>query len=114
MGWEAPWYAAPRPSLEKLLIGRRIGRMHLVCYLRQGADVFETYWTTGRGAEAMDNSYRLLDLTAYGRQEAWEDSPAGWPKRFEGKQNMRTGGRPSSQWSRIAAGYSDDLATPRP
>ena len=53
--------------------------MHIVCYLRQGSKVFETYWTTRRGVEAMDNSYRLLDLTVYGRQETWEDSPAGWP-----------------------------------
>jgi hypothetical protein len=37
---------------------------------------------TRRGAEAMDNSYRLLDLTVYGRQESWEDSPTGWPQRF--------------------------------
>jgi predicted dithiol-disulfide oxidoreductase (DUF899 family) len=51
--------------------------MHIVCYLRQGSNVFETYWTTGRGVEVMDNSYRLLDLTVYGRQETWEDSP-GW------------------------------------
>jgi hypothetical protein len=43
--------------------------MHIVCYLRQGSNVFETYWTTIRGVEAMDNSYRLLDLTVYGRQE---------------------------------------------
>ncbi len=41
--------------------------MHLVCYLRQGSKVFETYWTTARGVEYMDNSYRLLDLTAYGQ-----------------------------------------------
>jgi predicted dithiol-disulfide oxidoreductase (DUF899 family) len=34
-------------------------------------------WTTTRGVEAMDNSYRLLVLTVYGRQEMWEDSPAG-------------------------------------
>ena len=49
------------------------------CYLRQGAKVFETYWTTSRGVEYMDNSYRLLDLIVYGRQERFEDSPAGWP-----------------------------------
>ena len=30
-------------------------------------------WTTGRGGEAMDNSYDLLDLTVYGRQEMWEE-----------------------------------------
>jgi predicted dithiol-disulfide oxidoreductase (DUF899 family) len=69
-----PWYSA-LDSLDTLLVGRRVGMMHIVCYLRQGSDVFETYWTTRRGVEAMDNSYRLLDLTVYGRQEAWEDSP---------------------------------------
>lgn len=55
MGWKMPWYSA-EPSLETLLVGRRIGMMHLVCYLRQGSDVFETYWTTGRGVEIMGNS----------------------------------------------------------
>ena len=60
-------------SLETLLVGRSVGMMHIVCYLRQGSNVFETYWTTRRGVEAMDNSYRLLDLTVYGRQERWED-----------------------------------------
>jgi hypothetical protein len=52
--------------------------MHIVCYLRQGSNVFEAYWTTRRGVEAMENSYRLLDLPVYGRQERWEASrPAG-------------------------------------
>jgi predicted dithiol-disulfide oxidoreductase (DUF899 family) len=111
MGWEMPWYSAPQDSLETLLVGRRVGMMHIVCYLRQGSRVFETYWTTRRGVEAMDNSYRLLDLTVYGRQETWEDSPAGWPQRGHGKQNYRTDGRPIAQWSRLKAGYSDDLGT---
>jgi predicted dithiol-disulfide oxidoreductase (DUF899 family) len=66
MGWEMPWYSVPRNSLDTLLVGRRIGMMHIVCYLRRGSNVFETYWTTRRGVEAMDNSYRLLDLTVYG------------------------------------------------
>src|SRR5882757_7697958 len=110
MGWEMPWYSA-QDSLDTLLVGRRVGMMHIVCYLRQGPNVFETYWTTVRGVEAMDNSYRLLDLTVYGRQETWEDSPIGWPQRFKGKQNFRTDGRPTAQWSRLKAGYSDDLGT---
>ncbi len=113
LGWEIPWYSAPRESLETLLVGRRVGLMHIVCYLRQGSKVFETYWTTRRGVEAMDNSFRLLDLTVYGRQEKWEDSPAGWPQRFEGKQHMRVDGRPNAQWARLKAGYSDDLGTGR-
>jgi predicted dithiol-disulfide oxidoreductase (DUF899 family) len=111
LGWEMPWYSPPKDSLEALLVGRRVGMMHIVCYLRRGSKVFETYWTTRRGVEAMDNSFRLLDLTVYGRQETWEDSPAGWPKRFEGKQHMRIDGRPTAQWSRLKAGHSDDLRT---
>jgi len=59
----------------------------------------------------MDNSYRLLDPTVYGRQEAWEDSPAGWPRDRAGKQCMRTDGRPTAQWSRVHAGHSDDLGS---
>ena len=79
MGWECRG-TQPRTSLDTLLAGRQIGRFHLVCYLRDGDRVFETYWTNGRGVEAMDYSYALLDLTVYGRQETWEDSPAGWPQ----------------------------------
>jgi len=108
MGWKMPWYSA-EGSLDTLLIGRRIGMMHLICYLRQGPQVFETYWTWMRGVESMDNNYRLLDLTVYGRQEKWERSPASWPQQFEGKQRMRIDGRPTSQWPRLAAGHCDDL-----
>jgi predicted dithiol-disulfide oxidoreductase (DUF899 family) len=109
MGWAMPWYSA-EASLDMLLAGRRIGRMHLVCYLRRGEDVFETYWTWMRGVEAMDNEYHLLDLTVYGRQEAWENSPSGWPQSWgEGKARMRSDGRPVGQWPRINAGHSDSL-----
>jgi predicted dithiol-disulfide oxidoreductase (DUF899 family) len=111
MGWQMPWYAPPRTSLETLLVGRKVGMMHIVCYLRQDSKVFETYWTTRRGVEAMDNNYRLLDLTVYGRQESWEDSPAGWPQPLKGAQVIRTNGRPTAQWPRLEAGYSDDLGT---
>ncbi len=72
--WDMPWYSA-QDSLDALLAGRQIGLFHLVCYLRDGDRVFETYWTKRRGVEAMDYSYALMDLTVYGRQETWEDSP---------------------------------------
>ena len=117
MGWEMPWYSA-QGSLEMLLVGRRVGRMHAVCYLRQGSKVFETYWTTARGVEVMDNSYHLLDLTVYGRQESWEDSPPGWPQQCTytrtssgspAWQPVWPGGRPIAQWPRLEAGRSDDL-----
>ena len=64
------------------------------------------------GVEAMDNSYGLIDLTPYGRQEVWEDSPTGWPQRFELNRDIwRTAGRPTAQWPRLEAGHSDDLGT---
>jgi len=112
MGWDVPWYSA-QGSAGALLAGRRAGMFYLVCYLRHGNRVFETYWTSGRGVEAMDNSYGLLDLTAYGRQETWEDSPAGWPQRWgvNGEHPYRTNGRPTAQWPRLQAGRSDDLGT---
>ncbi|GAA2755420.1 DUF899 family protein [Actinopolymorpha rutila] len=108
MGWPAPWYSVPGDSLDALVAGRAFGMK--ACYLRQGNRVFETYWTTGRGVEPMAPSYGLLDMTVHGRQEQWEDSPHGWPQRFrtDGDQ-FRLDGRPTSQWSRLAAGRDDDL-----
>lgn len=107
MGWDVPWYATA-DSTERLLAGRWFGM--LVSYLRTGDRVYETYWTTGRGTEAMAPAYSLLDMRVYGRQETWEESPAGWPQRLptDGGQ-FRTNGRPTAQWSRLAAGRSDDL-----
>ncbi|MEU8484869.1 DUF899 family protein [Streptomyces sp. NPDC048641] len=104
MGWDVPWYSAEE-SIDTLMAGR--GPFMLACYLRQGDRVFETYWTTGRGVEAMDQTYSLLDRTVYGRQEPWEDSPAGWPQ--TGGSYMRTDGRPTAQWPRLDAGRSDEL-----
>ncbi len=112
MGWEMPWYAVPEESLERIAPGGHFGMK--ACYLRDGDRVFETYWTTGRGCETLGNSYQMLDMTVYGRQEAWEDSPAGWPRRFDSNHvgnAFRLDGRPISQWSRIAAGRSDHLGT---
>jgi predicted dithiol-disulfide oxidoreductase (DUF899 family) len=106
MGWQMPWYSAV-DSLDTLLVGRESGMFCLACYLRQGSRVFETYWTTGRGIEALDVSYPMLDLTIYGRQQKWEDSPPGWPKPDEGV--TFTNGRPTAQWARVNAGFSDDL-----
>jgi predicted dithiol-disulfide oxidoreductase (DUF899 family) len=45
-------------------------------FLRVGTEVFHTYSTYGRGIEEFHNGYRYLDLTALGRQEAWEE-PTG-------------------------------------
>src|SRR5579864_6248287 len=44
MGWDVPWYSV-QDSAERLLAGRPFNRFMLVCYLREEARVFETYWT---------------------------------------------------------------------
>jgi predicted dithiol-disulfide oxidoreductase (DUF899 family) len=98
MDWDVPWYSA-LPSLDTLLTGRTVGMMHIVCYVRDGDRVFETYWTTLRGVEEMDYVYALMD------------SPPGWPQDWQvDGSNTRTNGRPIAQWSRLEAGRSDDLA----
>ncbi|MFI2648725.1 MULTISPECIES: DUF899 family protein [Micromonospora] len=96
MGYRFPWYSA-RDSDPALVDGRGFG--FIACYLRDDDDrIYETYWTTGRGVEALTTSYHALDLTVYGRQENWEDSPEGWPT-VSGHQ-WRLDGRPIAQWSR--------------
>ena len=43
------------------------------CFLRDGEAVFHTYSAFGRGNEYTPSLYTLLDLTALGRQEGWEE-----------------------------------------
>ena len=107
MGWEMPWYSA-RDARDELLPGDGFGGY--ASYLRDGDRVFQTYWSGGRGTEAGGTSYHLLDLTVYGRQETWEESPDGWPQSYATRgEQFRSDGRPTAQWSRLAAGRSDDL-----
>jgi predicted dithiol-disulfide oxidoreductase (DUF899 family) len=53
----------------------------LSVFFRHADRVHHTYSTFARGCEGLTDSYSLLDITPFGRQEDWEDSPAGWPQR---------------------------------
>jgi predicted dithiol-disulfide oxidoreductase (DUF899 family) len=90
MGWAIPWYSSfdsdfnvdfgvspesPQPDVYQ--DGESFG---LSVFLRDGDDIFRTYFTTRRGAEALGSVWTFLDLTPLGRQETWEDSPEGWPQ----------------------------------
>lgn len=99
MGWTMPWYSTADSGE---MLATRVGG-DLRCYLRAGNEVFETYATTMRGIEAMLPTLQLLDLTPYGRQEAWEDSPAGWPQQDKAGAWWRRDGRPVAQWTRTDA-----------
>lgn len=98
MGWTAPWYSTVESG--ELLKTRDGGDLR--CYLRVGDEVYETYETKWRGVEAMLPTLQLLDLTAFGRQETWEDSPSGWPQDEPGAWWARNG-RPLAQWTRTDA-----------
>ena len=50
-------------------------------FFRLDDAIFHTYSTYARGCEALTDTYRLLDITPYGRQEDFEDSPPGWPQK---------------------------------
>lgn len=95
LGYVTPWYSA-RDSAA-LVAGRGFG--FFACYVRDDEGrVFESYWTTDRGCEVSLWSYGLMDLTLFGRQEQWEDSPAGWPRLPAGQHPWRVDGRPTAQW----------------
>jgi len=95
MGWTTPWYSTADSGVA--LATRNGGDLR--CYLRVGDEVFQTYETKWRGIEATLPSLQLLDLTPYGRQETWEDSPAEWPQDQAGSW-WRRDGRPVAQWGR--------------
>lgn len=50
-------------------------------FFRIDDDVFHSYSTYARGLEGLTDAFSLLDLTPYGRQLDFEDSPPGWPQR---------------------------------
>jgi predicted dithiol-disulfide oxidoreductase (DUF899 family) len=50
-------------------------------FIRRGNAVYHTYSAYARGMDHLALPYSFLDLTPYGRQEDWEDSPSGWPQR---------------------------------
>jgi predicted dithiol-disulfide oxidoreductase (DUF899 family) len=52
----------------------------LTVFLRDGADVYRTYSTTARGVDRLRFEFNVLDLTPFGRQETWEDTPPGRPQ----------------------------------
>jgi predicted dithiol-disulfide oxidoreductase (DUF899 family) len=55
----------------------------LSCFLRDGEQIYHTYSTFARGTDGLGGSYSLLDLTALGRQEEWEE-PKGRARTVHG------------------------------
>jgi predicted dithiol-disulfide oxidoreductase (DUF899 family) len=95
-GWSFPWYSSfgsefnydfgvtldadrglvdynYRPLPEALDDERSTELPGYSCFLREGDQIFHTYSTYGRGTDNLVGAYALLDLTALGRQEDWEE-----------------------------------------
>ncbi|MET0458489.1 MAG: DUF899 family protein [Ilumatobacteraceae bacterium] len=108
MGYTEPWYSVR--GLDDR-VGDHMGS--ITCYLRDGDRVFLTYETTGRGNEPAGGVFGLLDMTPYGRGEAWEDTPDGWPEGehscwywgtdADGVATLGPTSRPTAQWARPGA-----------
>ncbi len=75
--WSLPWYSSYGTTFNDDLGLTSFG---LSVLLQDRDEVFRTYFTTARGVDRLRLDFSLLDLTPYGRQEEWEDSPAGWPQ----------------------------------
>jgi predicted dithiol-disulfide oxidoreductase (DUF899 family) len=114
MGYTQPWYSVR--DLAKP-VGGDMGS--ITSFLRDGDRAFLTYSTTGRGNEAFIGAFSLLDMTPYGRREAWQDNPEGWPEgngpcwywRADADGNATWGptGRPVPQWTRPGATPEETL-----
>jgi len=82
MRWNIPWYSSAGSDFNQdfgvtTKEGETFG---LSVFLRDGDQVFHTYFTADRGVETLGPVWTFLDLTPLGRQEKWEDSPAGYPQ----------------------------------
>jgi predicted dithiol-disulfide oxidoreductase (DUF899 family) len=77
MGWDVPWYTITDDFDRDFGVDEWHGTN---AFIRQGDEVFRTYFVDSRGDEAMGSTWSYLDITAFGRQEEWEDSPEGYPQ----------------------------------
>ena len=82
MRWTIPWFSSAGTDFNRDFgvstdAGETFG---LSVFIRDGRNVYRTYFTNGRGVETLGTVWTLLDLTPLGRQETWEDSPKDWPQ----------------------------------
>jgi predicted dithiol-disulfide oxidoreductase (DUF899 family) len=82
MSWSIPWFSSAGTDFNRDfgVRGDRGETFGLSVFIRDRDEVYRSYFTSGRGVEALGSVWTFLDLTPLGRQEDWEDSPDGWPK----------------------------------
>jgi predicted dithiol-disulfide oxidoreductase (DUF899 family) len=77
MGWTMPWYTVTDDWDTDFGVDEYHGTN---AFIRDGDQVYRTYFLNNRGDEALGSTWSYLDMTALGRQELWEDSPEGYPQ----------------------------------
>ena len=82
MGWDVRWVSSANNTFNvDFGMTTPQGENHaLSVFLRDGTQIFRTYFTSSRGLETVGTVWSLLDLTPFGRQEEWEDTPEGRPQ----------------------------------
>jgi predicted dithiol-disulfide oxidoreductase (DUF899 family) len=82
MGWTLPWLSSSESDFNvDFGLSRDEGETFgLSVFLRDGDNLYRTYFVDQRGVEALGSVWTFLDLTPLGRQEDWEDSPQGYPQ----------------------------------
>ncbi|MFD9901072.1 DUF899 domain-containing protein [Mesorhizobium sp. NPDC059025] len=90
MGWRYPGWYSSFDSDFNLDMGATVAdpddptrtseRHGVSVFLRDGGNIHRSYFNGARGVEYLGSLWTYLDLTPYGRQETWEDSPQGWPQ----------------------------------
>jgi predicted dithiol-disulfide oxidoreductase (DUF899 family) len=82
MGWSVPWVSSVESdfNMDFGVTTEEGETFGLSIFLQDGDSIYRTYFTAGRGVEALGSVWTFLDLTPLGRQEDWEDSPKGWPQ----------------------------------
>ncbi|WAL69537.1 DUF899 family protein [Amycolatopsis cynarae] len=74
------WYSTAGSSFGADMGAPEGGGFAVNVFLRDGDTVYRTWHTDGRGVEQLSHTFPLIDLLPYGRQEEWQDVPAGWPQ----------------------------------
>ena len=105
MGWEEiPWYTLTDTFDTEFGVNEWHGHN---AFFRDGSQVYRTYFINSRGDEAMGTVWSYLDMTALGRQEAWEDSPKGYPqtptyKWWNWHDNYEAEASPNQRWVEVS------------
>lgn len=104
MGWTMPWFTLT----DRFDADFGVDEWHGTnVFFRDGNRVFRTYFLNNRGDEQMGGTWNYLDITPLGRQEAWEDSPEGYPqtptyKWWNWHDSYVDGAAPDRKWVEIS------------